>query len=82
MKKQINPALIVVAIVIVVAGAAALLFRAATDVPPYPGQNAGKPKAETAGGGNVPTTNEQAKTMHIPGMNPADPHVPSKSGGH
>jgi hypothetical protein len=81
MKKQVHPAVIVVALVIVVAGVAALLYHAANDKPAYPGLNAGHPAAEVAGGANkgsappsMPNgqslTFEQAKQMHIPGMAP------------
>jgi hypothetical protein len=91
MKKQLHPAVVVVLIVIVVVGAAAFLMRAVNDKPAYPGMNAGHPAAEVAGGAkqdngspNVPTgpvTYEQAKKMHIPGMNPNEPPPPGMKTG-
>jgi hypothetical protein len=91
MKKQVGPGLITVVIVLVVVGAAFFLWRAATDVPSYPGQNAGKPAAESAGGGggsksasvpSSPVSYDQAKQMRIPGMNPAAAQPPSAPSGH
>jgi hypothetical protein len=90
MKKQINPAFMVVALVIVVAGVAALLYKAANDKPTYPGMNAPHPAGEVAGAGgkqiNGPTggsmTYEQAKNLHISGMAPgAKPPQQSKIPG-
>jgi len=70
--KQINPAIVVVALIIVVAIAGFFLFRASTEKPDYPGQGAGHPAAETGmpGGGGKPggrITPEQAMKMRIPG---------------
>ena len=89
MKKQIHPAFIVVAVLIVVVGAAMFLFRAATDVPAYPGLNAQRPADETAtrrdkpAPTGTPKNYEEAKGMRIPGMNPnaPAPMPPSKPTG-
>ena len=49
MQKELRPGVVIATIVCALVLAGLLLFRAATEKPPYPGMNAGKPSAERAG---------------------------------
>jgi hypothetical protein len=75
-KKQISPAVVIVAIACVVVAIAVGAWRAATSTPNYPGAGAGKPTGMAPGasvGGEVSADVKQNPQGRIPGAGIATP---------